>query len=329
MLSIFRTNQDAANIFILLSILVFRLPFYVIYGDLATSSQGILAEWLFDSIGYNSLFSFILTTIFIFFTAFLLNDLVSSHKLMSKFNMLPGYFYGLTVSLIPYFLTSVPEHISNFFFLLALRELLLTYRQSNCADKIFNIGLFIGIASLFYFSYSIYVLLGLFGLNLMRAVNIKEILMVVLGFFVPYILLGTYLFWNDALNLLYENHLDPNFGWSGISLSIFSLWDWLITSIFGLIILFSLINYNRLALGRKMQDQKKIALFYWCLLLGFFSLFIQLNPGFDHFLLLGIPIALFLAFLFFRINRQLGEALNFLVIIGIFLLQYFFMGINT
>ena len=322
MLSLFRTNQDIINVVLLLLVFLLRLPYFLLNAEWPEGASGILGFWMYERFEAGGVWLFLLDGIIIFLTAFLINDLVSQHKLAKSFTMFPGYFYVLLCSIIPVFIGTVPEHLANFFLILGLRSVLSTYRKSNCADQIFNIGFFIGLASLFYFSYGVFILLSIFGLNLMRALDIREILMVIGGFVVPYLLLMGYLYWYDNLYLMWELQWNNNFGFTAIKGLSINLLGQITLSFFGILLGLFVLNYNRLVLGKKMQDQKKIALFYWVAFLSLGTLLIQSNPGLDHLLILTIPLSYYLAIAFLRLDNRIGEVLNLLLIVGLFFLQY-------
>ncbi len=123
----------------------------------------------------------LLTIVLLSLQAVLINVLVSNHRLASEVSLFPGLFYILIASSLPDFLCFSPIHLANTFLIIALGILMATYKQSSCADLIFNVGLWLGVASLFYPPFLLFLFVGMAGLNVLRAYKIRERLMILAG----------------------------------------------------------------------------------------------------------------------------------------------------
>ncbi len=328
MLSLFRTNQISFNFFILINLFILRIPSFYFPLKWEPLAQGILQKWIYDAFGTEGVLINTVTLLIIFAQAFLLNELSFKHRLLKEMNLFPGLFFGTICCCIPGFLVPSPLHFANLFLLIALSELLHTYRSSEGADKIFNVGFWIGVASLCYFSYAIFVLLAFFGLNLMRALKFREILMIFSGFLVPFILLGTYMFAKDDLAAFLDIQFYSNLGrlrlegtsdfYSAVGLIGFSM-----------LILVTILSYPVYIARKKRQEQRKIQVFYWVYLLTLPTLFLQADIKLEHLLILALPIGLFLSMNFSRLKKGWSDGIHLLLFAGILLLQYreFFLSI--
>ena len=90
--------------------------------------------------------------------------------------------------------------IIHFFLLLAFRKIYSLRSDENPKQKLFDSGLWIGMATLFYPLSSVYLLLIIFGMLMFNKINLKYLLLPFIGFIIPFVLInGFYLFFYDSL----------------------------------------------------------------------------------------------------------------------------------
>jgi len=193
-LALFRTNQFVANILLLLYAVVVRGSVFIHSETVALSQPGIFSKLLYQWLPPNSIEGFAVATILVFIQAVILNIAVGKNRIANEISLLPGMFYVLLSSAFSEFLYLSPLILANTFYIIVLMELFSTYRKYSAAGAIFNIGLWAGVASLFYGSYLFLFILGMAGLAILRSFKLKEQLMAISGLLVPYILTGTYFF---------------------------------------------------------------------------------------------------------------------------------------
>ena len=321
MLTLFRTNQTLANLFILVMILLLRLPVVLFDFDWAPVHKNILGESIFGAMGTDGWLPYLVTSLFIFLQALWLNELNNTHRLTKRMNLFPGYFLAIVSCFLPVFLVPAPMHYANLFLVFAFGELLRTFRLNEAAIPIFNLGLLVGIASLFYFSYTVFLLLAIFGLNLMRALKGQEILMVLFGYLAPYIIATTYLFWHDLLDPVFLQHFQTNVSFLSINFSN-NAWFNVQLGLMVTLVLWSILGSGGILSRRVMREQKKINALYWCLFISLISVFFQANLQLTHWLLTAMPLGLFLGIAFTNLRPQLAETLNLFLLLIILFLQY-------
>jgi len=192
-----------------------------------------------------------------------------------------------------------PALLANTFFILALWELFETYRKNDVAGHIVNVGFWIGIASLFYFSELVFLLLAFIGISVLRAFRLKEFLMLLLGFLVPYIMSGVYFLWNDQLAVFWQTHVLESFSFFDINIvsGLKSYINLGIMALIGLIIFFS---FNSYYAKKNIQAQKNITVLYWGLFFALISIVFQSNIQFYHFLIFMVPAGILLSFNFLK-----------------------------
>jgi hypothetical protein len=321
-LALFRTNQLFSSVFLIFYILLLRFSVVIAPFKWAPSGHGIFSEILFNWVGSQQLFSHVIAVLLLLVQAFLVNMLSINHRLSSEVNLFPGLFFILISCALPDFLYLSPVLIGNTFFLAALLELYGTYKNPACADNIFNAGIWIGVASLFYFPFLFLFVLVMAALNILRAFNIREQLMIVIGIFMPYFLTALYYFWFDRLDVFWNQQFGRNasfFSLGGIA------WNWesfLKLSLFLLLLVWVVFNSNIFLIKKNIQVQKKINILFWALAAAGFASIFQNNLTFEHLLMLAPPLGIFLGLTFTSMKPQWAESLHFLMVVGVLALQF-------
>jgi hypothetical protein len=253
---------------------------------------------------------------------YLVNLLSINYRLSNEINLFPGLFYVWCCCAIPDFLYLSPVLIGNTFFLIALYQIFDTYKNPACADRIFNTGLWLGIASLFYFPFVFFLIVLLAALSILRAFNLQELMMILVGMFLPYFFVGLYFFWFNKFDFFYENQIARNFDFFNFNQIPFT-WDtWVKLAIFFIALILVVAN-NGLYLAKKnIQVQKKINILYWVLIAAAVAVPFQANITFEHFLLIAPTLGIFLGLSFTAMKSQWAEAIHFLMVVLVLALQF-------
>lgn len=185
------------------------------------------------------------------------------------------------------------------FLLLALNALLTEIEFKVQRDEtIFSIGLFISLATLFAFSYIIYLPGVLIILLLFTRTELRKYLLMLTGFMLPHLILASVYFIKGNLEALWFTFYQPNLSFTADSLISFK--SLLILCAFPLVyLLIAVVILNREARLTKYQSQLLTAMFLWFmvgLVYVYFSddfrpqsllpLFPPISFFFTHFLLL-------------------------------------------
>jgi len=319
-LSIFRTNQLFASILLVFYILLVRSSAFFVEQFPKPVGEGILSDWVYSWIGHDSFTAIIVSMFLLFVQAFYINLLISEHRLASEVSLFPGLFYILVCSLLPEFNYLSPQLMANTFFIIAFGEVLATYKKLKVADRIFNVGFWIGMASLFYPSYIVLVIFGFASLNILRAFKFKERLMALAGILTPYILLGTYYFWIKEFAVfqagIYEHFELLSFFNTAPTVVYRSL------GIFAVLILVVSFSYRSYQMKQKMEVQRKINILFWGLIATAFSLLIQADITISHLLFTAFPIGVLLSFNFINMPVRMAEVIHLLILVVLLALQY-------
>ena len=180
MLNFFRTNQLAFNFFLIFYAILLRGSSFIVPSQEATfGKSGVFSLWVLDLCDGFGALPFIVGILLVFVHAVMINVIVARFRMANEVSLLPGVCYILLASSIPEFLNLSPILLANTFFIIALFELFGSFRQKSVIANIFNVGFWLGIGSLFYFSEIIFIL---FSRN-SRLVKFK-ILLIYLYFYI-------------------------------------------------------------------------------------------------------------------------------------------------
>ena len=320
MLTFFRTNQQFLNILLLFYLAVMRASTFMHTSNIVPRGHGILTNWVYASFPPLSMSGVILAFFLIFFQATAINLMITRYRVATDISLLPGVFYCLFTSLMPDFLPLSSIILANTFLVLALYNLFDTYKNNYVAGRIFDAGLWLGIASLFHFSYIFLVVWGIICLGILRGIRFKEFLILIIGIIVPLFLMGVYSFWVGQMPR-FMGHFFENVG----TMSFVVYKSSMIYIKIGLVLLFLLLTivaslqfFSR----RNMTAQKYISMIYWLMLLCSIIIFTQKGIDINQLLLLAIPISVLLSMTFQRIAPAMAETLHMLLLMVALILQF-------
>ena len=322
MLSFFRTNQLAFNIFLIFYAILLRGSSFITPDQgWVPGKSGVFSIWIYDLCdGYKSL-PYIVGVLLVFLHAVLINVMISRFRMANEVTLLPGMCYILLASSIPEFLNLSPILLANTFFIIALFELFGSYRQKSIVGNIFNVGFWLGVGSLFYFSEWIFLLFAFFSSSILRTFRMKEALITTIGLLVPYILVSVYFFWYDEFSWFWETQFSNNLGFFNFDVK----YNWETygdLAFFGVLFLIVFISFGNYMSKKNLQVQKNITILYWALFFGFFTILFQAGIRLEHLLIFVIPLSTLLSFNLSSMRHSLAEAIHLVLLVAILILQF-------
>lgn len=325
MLAIFRTNQAAFSIFLLLYALVLRSAYFFNAFPVDMANDGVLSLWTKDWFGNSYIISGILTLLVVFVQGVLINTMVNKYRLFREVTLFPGLFYILVVSAVQDFLPLSSILLGNTFLILAIYNLLSIFKAKKCADGIFNTGLWIGTAALFYHAFAFFLFLGLIGLLVLRNFKLKELLMIISGYILPFIFSSAYYFWQDQFSEYWQVHFFTQFNfldfrWAGGWNTYYKL--------IILMLLFAVGLFNRYTFEKSYQTRSFMNIFYTALFISGLTFFFQENIQISHFLIIATPLSILLAASFLSMSKTTAELIHLLLFMGILLFQFNVLAIG-
>ena len=293
-----------------------QMMYAQVYDSTAPVAAGTFGfmDWL---IGRSIVGRQIFALILIFFQAAFFGILLINNKAYNDNTYVPAFLYALLCFFSFDFLSISPELLGSTVLLLALNNLFREVEFRVQRDgTIVNVGFYIGLASVFVFTYSIFLVAAFFILLVFTRISFRKSLLLLFGFFLPHVVIGIYYYYNDALPALWNNFYVENIIHTDINLisgkSLFVLGALPITYF-----VFSLFMMNREARFTKYQSQLFQVMFLW-IVFSLVEIFLtrQLSP---HSLIIMIPsLSYFLSHYLLLVRRKwIAESMLWILVIGV------------
>lgn len=319
----FKSNNPLLNIILLLMAIIFWIDGFVFYSNVELSSQNLapLYTFIYQMFSPNPFWSVLLSFVFMLLQAFMFNRVITNKNLVDRNSYLPALVFIVLMSSSFKLVGLQPFWFANFFLIIALDKIVDDFDEQDTYKEIFNVGLLIGIASLFY-----YPVLGFFpliwiSLVIYYLVNLKSLFASLLGLLLPYLFVATYYFWFDKLGLEFKE-------WWSFFQSVFdnplllTAFQWVTFSVVGFTTLIALLVVYGSGLRDKpvrLRKRHRVLLFFFLISLALMIVYFEdlyVNRG-----IAGLSLAGILA-VFFQENRKnlwsefLFTALLVLVLVG-------------
>ena len=138
--------------------------------------------------------------VFLLVQAFMLNNLFASKSLIDRNSYLPALFYITFMSFSFEMLGFHPVLFANFFLIIALNKIFDVYNENEVFLEVFNSGLLIGLATMFYFPAFVFFFFLLVALAVYFLINLRGVLAALFGFATPMLYIGVYYYLTDNLS---------------------------------------------------------------------------------------------------------------------------------
>jgi hypothetical protein len=264
----------------------------------------------------------VLSVLLIIMQAVLIGRITSKYKLNSEGQLYGSLFFILFFGFHYSTLGLNAALIANLFLTFGVGELFGVYLRKNANIQLFNFGFLIGVASIFYVPYYVFLLLGLIGIVILRGTRFKELFQLLGGFINVYLL--TYA-------LLYAFNLQSEF-WDQQIIGFFSPYifpmkivnmGWVALGLFTIFILIGLMNYQFFQSKRTIIVQKQYDLIYWMIFVSLWSIFFLKIDHIHHLIILFTPLSFLMGSLLTRLkNPLLMETLHLFLISTSLFLQF-------
>jgi hypothetical protein len=289
-------------------------------------SSGPLAGWvngLLDLVFGRSITArHILSFVLIFLQAAYIGIVFSNQKAFAEQTYIPSLLYVIAFCFSFDTLSLTPELLGAGALLPALSSLFkeIEFREQR-SESIFSLGLYISIASLFSFSYSVLLIGSFITLMVFTRSNVRKYLLLVVGFALPHLLLLAIYFLKDGLSAVWQFYYAPNFSiHSGRYISSGALWTLLTLPLIYLVV--SVVMMNREARLSKYQTQLVQAMFFWTLF-ALVQVFISRDFRPQNFVSVIPGLCFFVThFLLIMPKRKFAEIAIWVFIVGTVLISY-------
>jgi hypothetical protein len=259
----------------------------------------------------------IMALLFIFFQASFFAILLINNKAYNENTYLPALIFGLLAFFSFDMLSLSPELLASTVLLFALNNLFKEIEFKVQRDEIvLNMGVYLGIASLFVFSYFVFLIGTLILLFLFTRFTFRKAMLLIFGFALPHVLLIAFYFFWDNHGFLFQHFYAPNLTLS--TLTLVGLKSILILGIVPIAyFFFSLFMLNREAHFTKYQSQLLQVMFLW-LIVALAEVVITRERTPHSFYTFIPPLAYFISHYLLLIRRKrIAEAMLWVLIIGL------------
>jgi len=320
-ISIFKNNQTLSLVLLSIAMLVIWIPAFQNAATIPYNNTMPLYE--FYARGANNL-PFIhnyLAFLMIVVESILLNYILNKFEIMAKKTAMPAIFYCLLMSCCKPLTHFYPLLFSNFFILLALFKIGLSYRVEEAFSSIFDASFFIAISSLFYFpSIIIYPLIWV-TLIVIRPFVWREWIISMIGLILPYVFVIVYYFWTDKVNfLLYDKIFFPSSD-SLLTLSNQRPTFVAVASMLLLLMAFSILTLLKGWPVNTILSRNFLVVLFW--LLGLSLLSYSMAPVFNitYLSIAAIPLSVFIANYFLMTKFKWISEIIFLLFLSAILFE--------
>lgn len=280
------------------------------------------AKWTVWLFGRSITARQLLALLILFFQAAFFSVILIRNKAYNENNYLPALIFGV-LCVFSFDMFSLSNELwASAFLLLALNNIFkeIEFRVQR-DDIVLNLGVYLGIASLFVFSYTLFLVGSIVILSLFARLNMRKSLLLIFGFLFPHSLLIAMYYFYDRLADLGNLAYLPNFTIHTLSLISMKSMLWLSSSL--LIYFFlSMLMLGREARFTRYQSQLLQVVLIW-LLIAVVEIIITRERTPHSFITFMPPLAYFISHYLLLIRRKwLAEITLWLLIISL-------VGIST
>jgi len=287
--------------------------YHEIWDNVSPLSSG--TYWIIDSIFGRSQWVFLtLALLLSFFQAAIFNMIAINNTIFPDNTYIPAIIYALLSSAFFDFFTLSPMLLGVTFVLLALSNVIsqIEFRAKK-DEKLFNIGLYLGIAALFHFPLiilgpSIVIILMLFSSTILR-----RYLLVIYGWVLPLTLTVIYYYFIDALTFFWANHILAWFRLSGENVVSYKFILLLAATpaIYWLFAIIRVINKARLT----NYQARLLRVMFFMIILSSLILTMQIDRNPFVFLIFVPGLTYFISFYFILGRKGIGSEFSFMVLL--------------
>lgn len=322
MLSIFRTNQLFLSVLLIFYAGILHVAQLFVPLQKLAPPTGVLSLYLWPLLTTTDWLPPVISLLLIFIQAWVANIYVHSHRLSPEMNLFPGLFLILAGSMAPDFLSLSAFHFANLCLLLSLNALTKIYKTVNCADSIFNAGMWVGLAALFEPAYLWMFIPVVAGLSILRAREIRERLMAIAGLLSPLLITGFVYQWYGQWDEFVRIQFSMAFRLTAAVPWPTTFDEIMVPGLLLCTVLVVLLRYGRYRHKMVIDVQKKIDLIFWYLLAGGLSVLTAGDLQLVDWLMILIPTGILLGLLFTYMSARIAESIHLVWLALVLFIQF-------
>jgi len=241
--------------------------------------------------------------ILIFWETWFFAKIINKNELVLKNSSVSALLFIILISLFPNQLTLTPTALALFFILLTINQLMIIYRKPEHFDRIFAVGFYTALASLFYLPVLLWMGLPIISFFLFRSGVWREWFAAIIGMLAPFIYLSFFFFWNDEFLSRASEYL-VFFSNPHMSDLLLGPGFWVPEGIVLVLALWGRLKHWGFPLEKTVELRTKLNLFFWTLIFTLLSS-IYSHSLTEYHAMLAIPaLAMIIASALTTIKKQ-------------------------
>ncbi|WP_273447941.1 hypothetical protein [Neolewinella agarilytica] len=312
MLSLFRSNQAQAGLFLLVYALLLQLP-ALLGGAVAppeVTGNGFLGNWLMNMVTGNYWLGLSIPVLLIFVQGIQANLLASRHRFSRVVTQFPGLFVVLIWAMVPSFRWVHPGQVANVFLLFGLIAICRLYKKNEPSVPLFNAGAWLGLAFLFRPEYLFFAPAFLTAIVVLRRPEIRSFFQWLTGFVSICFFAGVAAYFFGSLPELWLAQVS-GFGW----FSPTSLWlyDALPLGLIAVILLPLSLLFGSLSRLLNIEGKKGVKIIYWFLLFTIPAVLLGGQFVAAELAIITVPIGILLGLAMVDVDSSRAEVVHLLL----------------
>lgn len=264
----------------------------------------------------------IFTSLLLFLEAILLNQMVIKNRLTHELSLLPGMLYILCFSVLAEFIPLHPILLANLFIILFLKEMFKIVKHPRPYVLLLRAGIFGAIASLFFFPYTLTIVLGILIINSLRTIKIIEVFQFLTGYILIYLILYSILYFLGLGHSFFNEQWFANFH-IPIEMARWAQMDWISAIVIFCLILIPAGLYTSFLKKKSLNSRKKITLTFQWMALCLLSLLMSCEMLKPHVLVLAIPLSICYSIIILRSKKGFVFEILHLLCVALILNTHF------
>lgn len=312
---LFRSNKPIMVFMIPLVAILIWLPNFISPEKVLYNQSQLMpfSKWLLNILHDKIVIINILVVAINIINAFIISKINNHYILISDRTYLPSFIYLFLTSFI---LTS-PDAL--FLLLNILFILIITFRifqitvERNLIGPFFESGFLLGISTLFYFDFWIFIAIIWIILALLRSFYWREYFMVIVGFFTPFFFVASIFFLKDNINSVFDYY---NQIMQVHTKTLMTLKNSIFYGVIVFLFLLAILSLNLNLMKKKINARKHFKIFLWSCFIPVIAYFTLNNIKIDIFILASIPIAFLFADFFVSMRSKWLKEVLFIILLG-------------
>ncbi|RYD72844.1 MAG: hypothetical protein EOP53_21215 [Sphingobacteriales bacterium] len=328
MIQLFRTNKPYVFILLLLYAFGLRAGLLLFPHFIVPGADSFIGPFAVNEIKLNQIPEFYLQiadVVLIYLQAIFLNLTLTSNNVFER-TYIPAFIFITLAGLFGAWQAADLQTVAQLFLLVSIFNLFQLTGKEISRENIFYTSLFLSIGSLFYFPVTLFLLIILVVL-VVRLYNFFEVLLLLVGFVLPYYFIGIGFYYQDALPqyfrflqhvVLFNPNLSPDMAYVELGMMVYLL-----------LLIFWGYFYIRADSNFKIVKQRRLVF----ILLGYTALTILVAPFVSsnkliYLQMICVPATVFISKIFDRDKVGiLNQVLFYLLFFGAVFFELYYLRI--